>query len=759
MNRQNKANAATPPSRSDALGAATEELLTWFSLSEEALWITGGEGEVREANEAFRRFFPHATENGLSWTGLFSASDADTLRRLKSTGGRTKLKLASSPAGRWIEVICTPLCAGSAGWVARDITEEINAAQALMVSESRLRDLLEASRDWVWETDERLTFTFSNHRVREILGFSPEEIIGSSPLDLMALNDSVKALPMFEELLRRHIPFTLQGQNYQHKNGTEVILESNVAPIIGMDGEFGGFRGIGRDVTERTLHEETLRKSEKKYRDLVENAKDVIFTLNGEGRFTSMNPSFEAITGWQASEWLGRPFYQLLETDQVPRACARFESVMTGGRHPAEEFLVRARSGESIPAEVSSAPLLEDGKIAGVLGVARDVRERKKMEAQWQHAQKMETVGQVAGGIAHDFNNLLTVIRGFNELLQLDFPRDHPAYKKSQAIADASQRAITLTRQLLTFSRKEDPRPVVFNLNDLVCGTVPLLHPVMGETCKIETFLHPSPLSVRADPRHIEQVILNLALNARDAMTMRGKLRLSTQLPSDPVTLGFDFPLPADEFFFLQVQDNGKGMTEEVRSRAFEPFFTTKPHGKGTGLGLATSYGIVRQSGGHIALTSTPGAGTTITIALPRAKSSNSLRQAPARDALMPTGVETVLLVEDEPSVRQLAHTILSRLGYTVVEGRNGTDGLHHWAKRAPKPDLILTDVVMPELGGVQMVQRIRAEDPNVRVLFMSGYSDQANELERDANEAFLPKPFTAQALAKAVRGHLDGTF
>ncbi len=378
-----------------------------------------------------------------------------------------------------------------------------------------------------------------------------------------------------------------------------------------------------------------------------------------------------------------------------------------------------------------------------------------RFEAQFIQAQRLEAVGMLAGGVAHDFNNLLTVILGFSEVVLGELPRDEPVHDRVQQIRNAAKRAAALTRQLLAFSRKQTLAPVILNLNDLVSETEKLLRRLIGEDVVLTTVLDPALGRVNADPGQVEQVLMNLAVNARDAMPTGGRLTIETRNVDMDAAAARQHPEGRPGLWVvLAVRDTGCGMDEATRARIFEPFFTTKEAGKGTGLGLATVYGIVKQSGGFLEVNTAPGRGTTFEVYLPYLAHAPTPVSGSQPDlARLPRGTGTVLLVEDEEGVRTLAGVVLSLAGYTVLEARDGKEALKVCASHAGPIDLVVTDVVMPEMSGRELVDRIAALRAELKVLFVSGYteSDVLRHGVGEAATAFLQKPFTPSVLARKV--------
>jgi signal transduction histidine kinase/ActR/RegA family two-component response regulator len=403
---------------------------------------------------------------------------------------------------------------------------------------------------------------------------------------------------------------------------------------------------------------------------------------------------------------------------------------------------------------------LEKRVQARTWALQQELAERKRTEDQLRQSQKMEAIGRLAGGVAHDFNNVLTVIAGYSDLLMRRLGEEHPLYKNAEEIQTAAQRAASLTRQLLAFSRKQVLQPKVLDLNIVVAGMEKMLRRLIGEDIELRTKLDPHLGKVKADPGQIEQVIMNLAVNARDAMPMGGKLIIETEgVTIDKGTMFQDGELDPREYITISISDTGVGMTEEVKAHLFEPFFTTKGKEKGTGLGLPTSYGIVKQSGGHINVYSEPGKGTTFKVFLPRVEKAAEMLAQHDEAKLLPRGKETVLLVEDEPAVRELAACVLRESGYQVLEACNGKDGMRMAGEHQDHAiDLLITDVIMPHMGGKELADNIRDQRPKIKVLFISGYTDDAlaHHGVLDDGTAFLEKPFSPARLVHKVREVLD---
>jgi len=446
--------------------------------------------------------------------------------------------------------------------------------------------------------------------------------------------------------------------------------------------------------------------------------------------------------------------------EDLPLALELLGRVVRGELRPASQFRVRTAKGDFRVGEFSATPQLYEGRLVGILGIGRDVTERVQLEQQLRQAQKMEAVGRLAGGIAHDFNNILTAITGYADLLLEDLGATDPRRQDADEIHKAADRAAGLTRQLLAFSRQQVLQPTVLEVNTLVSDLEKMLRRLLGEDVALSTRLAPTTGRVKADPGQLEQVIMNLAVNARDAMPNGGKLTLETaNVDLDDAYAADHYPARAGPFVMLAVSDTGIGMSEETQAHMFEPFFTTKEKGKGTGLGLATVYGIIKQSGGFIWVYSEVGQGTTFKLYLPRveelAERASEPAQLPARP---PRGTETVLVVEDEAPVRSVARQVLERHGYTVLEAPSAEAALDLAARYSGAIHLLLTDVVMPGLNGRQLASRLADLRPDARVIFMSGYTDEAVTRHGvlEPGSAYVQKPFTPDAIVRRVREVLD---
>ncbi|MBI5396394.1 MAG: PAS domain S-box protein [Verrucomicrobia bacterium] len=760
--RQSEANLAAAQ-RIAHVGSWMAELRNLENVSQSPLWwsdetyrIFGYEpGTVEVTHEMFARAIAPADRDRV-WAevraALHERRPYNVEHRLLRPDGTERI------VHEHAEVVCDPDTGRPRRFLGtvQDITERKRAEEELKQSHSLLGATLECTADGILVVDTEGKVTSFNRKFLD-LWHIPESLAAKREdqkllqFVLDQLKDPASFLAKIEELYRH--PAAVSSDELEFRDGR--VFERYSQPQRLGDAIVGRVWSF-RDITERKqAEEEHLRLG-----TAVEQAAEAILITDAAGSILYVNPAFEKITGYNRQEALGQN-PRLLKSGKHDNAFYRqMWAALLRGEVWQGRVTNRRKDGAFYEEEATISPIRDAaGRIVNYVGVKRDVTREAALEIQFRQSQKMEAVGRLAGGIAHDFNNILTAILGYCELTRGQIPGDHPARSHVTAVQESAQRAASLTSQLLAFSRKQVLLPQPLDLNAVVNHLKEMLRRLISENIKIVTQLDPAAGGIKADVSQIEQVIMNLAVNAGDAMPRGGTLTIATaNAELDEAYARNHVEVKPGPYVRLSVSDTGVGMTAEVRAHLFEPFFTTKQVGKGTGLGLATVYGIIMQSGGHVTVTSEPGRGSTFDIYLPQIQDATASDRPARTGSVAPRGVETVLLVEDEPRVREMVREILAAAGFTVLEASDGADAL--WlAKRQTQPiHLLLTDVVMPGLGGLELSRRLSAERPQMRVLFMSGYvaSDVVPDQFLKPGAGFLQKPFLPDVLVQRVRELLD---
>jgi two-component system cell cycle sensor histidine kinase/response regulator CckA len=601
-----------------------------------------------------------------------------------------------------------------------------------------------------------------NRALCDLTGYSGEELLARSFKDITFPEDLGKDLEQMRRLIGGEIKFYQTEKRYVHRDGHLITVLLSVSIVRDEQGSPLYFVSQTMDITGRKQAEEQVRESQERYRSLIDTAGDAIFTIAPDGTFTSLNPAVEAMAGISRADWIGKSFAPMVHPEDLALAREMFLRVMRGEPAPVHEL--RGNPGLARPARMEMTLTAQKdgaGKIIGVLGIGRDITERRRLEEKLFQSQKLETVGRLAGGIAHEFNSILTAIIGQSELLLGDLPSQGPLAKSANEIHLAANRAAALTRQLLAYGRKQILQPESLDLNRVIAGMDGVFQHLMGANVATRIIATPGLRMVKADAGQVEQVIMNLAMNARDAMPNGGQFILETgNVVIDPETVGRYPELKPGNYVMLAVTDTGCGMTAEVKARVFEPFFSTKNFGQATGLGLSTCYGIIKQSGGHISIYSEPSRGATFKVYLPQSEEATTAAPVRRLDAPeLPRGTETILLVEDDPALREMAAILLRRLGYTILAAANGIEALSlKQQSGVGHIDLLFTDVVMPHMSGKELADRVRRLHPHTRILFTSAYTENAivHQGMLTRGTALLSKPFTPMALANKLREVLD---
>ncbi len=601
-------------------------------------------------------------------------------------------------------------------------------------------------------------FTYVN---RVVAGLRLEDVLGRSVLEFVGADD--------RGALQEHIARAVRtGEPVEYEmcgvgpHGQPTWYFTRLAPVL-RDGQVVELLGVTTDITARRNAEEGLRESQRTLASLMASFPGMFYRRKPGPSWVIefASPYFRTLTGHPIDALVkGRvSFGDLIHLEDRPRVRDQLDIAVRERRPYEIEYRIQTIDGrEKHVWDRGEGTYSASGRLLALEGVLIDITERKRLEEQLQRAQKVESIGRLAGGLAHDFSNLLTAILGFTDLASLNLPEDSPAQADLKNVRSVAQRGTALTRHLLAFARRQRSQPRPFRLGDLVAGAERMLRRLMGENVELVVSAQTQEDVVEADPTQVEQVLLNLVVNARDAMPNGGRLLIAIGAATLSEGDARETPeaMPG-AYVVLTVQDNGVGMTEDVRRHAFEPFFTTKTAERGTGLGLATSYGIVRQNGGHIRVFSRPGEGTRFEILLPRHAGSPEALEAPLGPGRIPRGEETVLVAEDDPLVRDTMVRTLSDSGYRVMAAEDGEAALERSRTHEGKLDLLVCDVVMPRLGGPDLVERLRRTRPGLKVLYVSGHSMQAipREEDREPHAEFLQKPFMPVELLQRVRSIL----
>lgn len=752
-----------------------------FDYAPDGILITNADGDYLEANSSICSMLGYGNDQlaGMNLSDIVSETEIRHLESAFENGGSRSQYEREWDVRRKdgtlfpADVMATRMPDNNMLTMIRDVSDrrsaETERAELTNQIESQrelLKNIVANVPGIVWEScgspsQGDATGSFVSEYVTTMLGYTVDEWISVPNFWLSIVHPDHQ-----ERVARDAAAAYMDGDScvlefpWITKSGQVIWVESHSAIIFGQNGTPIGLRGVTIDITERKHAAEALQESEERYRDLVENAIDMIYTHDLDGNFSSVNRAGPIITGYSRDEFLGLNMRDMIAPEFVAKAKEMTAAKLEGKNVPAYDIEIIAQDGRRIAVEVNTRLIYDNRVPVQIQGIARDITERKHLEEKFRQSHKMEAIGLLAGGIAHDFNNLLTAISGYSELTLRKMNSDDPLRHNISEIKDAGDRAGALTSQLLAFSRKQVLNPRVHNLNTVISDIEKMLRRIIRESIEFRTILDPGLHNIKADPGQIEQVIMNLSINARDAMPHGGSLVLQTQNINISETEAFDrLNIGPGRFVKMSVKDNGEGMDEETLGRMFEPFFTTKDSGKGTGLGLSTVYGIIKQSGGDIDVFSEVGKGTTFDIYLPSIDdpAQSQKWRGSNGNAQTQNGNETILLVEDEEIVRNLVREILVSGGYKVLEAASGPAALSIYKAHPNKIDLLITDVIMPKMSGLELGDQLVSLSPAIKILFMSGYTDDSIDDSRllEPNRAFIEKPFTPDELARKIRNTL----
>jgi two-component system, cell cycle sensor histidine kinase and response regulator CckA len=734
----------------------------FFSLCPDPLCITDLDGRIRQINRAWTEVLGYRIADLESMTSLDLVHPRDLERsvaevkkllqgiEIESFENRCR---ARDGTYRWLLWSATPALEEKAIFAAaRDVTERKQAEEALRESEERSRAIVDSSVDAILTIDDAGTIQSVNPVVGQIFGYAPHELLGQNVSILIPSGERAQHAEHLATYVRTGIKRILgQIREVQavRKDGSHLPIEIQITEFQVLGRRF--FSGTMRDLTRIREAEEAGRRQHEILQGVFDHIPVMIAFLDDRGAPLVVNREWERTLGWKLEDAQGLDLLAEMYPERSYRDMVL--AFFSAAERRWSEFKTKTKNGSLIDTAWATIRLSDGTAIA----IGEDVSERKRLEQQLWQSQKLEAVGRLAGGIAHDFNNVLNVIMGYAEMLARPLPADGPERRKVAKIQKAAERAASLTRQLLAFSRQQVLQPRVLELGTVVGDVMGMLKRSIGEDIEIRSTLNATG-RVRADPGQMEQVLLNLAVNARDAMPTGGKLTIETSDAEIDEPYARLHPTALEgRYVMLAVSDNGQGMDPATQARIFEPFFTTKAKGKGTGLGLSTVYGIVKQSGGYVWVYSEPGLGTTFNIYLPRVDAQVASREPAARKEGAIT--ETILVVEDQDAGREMITEILGAEGYRIMAAADGNEA-QELARRSPERiDLLLTDVVMPKMSGNDLARALTAHHPDMRVLYMSGYTSEmiSHHGVLDEGILFLQKPFTPGALSKRVRQVLDG--
>ncbi len=738
---------------------------TLFENSLDAIFLSDEDGNIIDANDAWYKMFGYKKEEmeKVNLRALCESEEVlDRWKREISEAGFVKdyeCKAIRKDGMRMEVVINSVATKYSEGRtifqnILRDITEQHRLLNALRKSEEKFSKAFRSSPEPICIcTLEKGIFMEANDAFFDLFKLKRDEVIGKDLVEVGFWANLEERTSTIKKIQKDGRIINYE-RSYKRRDGKTIFYIWSAEQI-----EFEGkicLISILKDVTERIEKEIVLRRSEQRIRAVFQAIPDPMVVYNIEGKVEYLNHAFESVFGWKIEELKGDriPF---VPDDQVEITGQKIEEIFRTKRPIRMETQRLTKDGRALDIELSASLVLDEyGNPTGMVVNLRDITERKRLEAQLLQAQKMEAIGRLTGSIAHDFNNILTSIMGFSELSLLKLPQDSPIGGYLKGILDSSKKASTLIRQLLAFSRKEVIQPINLNLNSIIKGMEGMLKRVLGEDIEFVTYFEKGVKNVRLDPSQLEQVIMNLCVNARDAMPGGGRLTIETcnVILDERYAKTHGVEIPTGPYVMMAITDTGSGIDEDIKDKIFDPFFTTKPKGTGTGLGLSTVYGIVKQNNGYIWCYSEKGKGATFKIYFPAVEEAEDKEREASILIKDLRGTETLLVVEDDDMLREMMIDYLENHGYKVVSARDGIEALKISSEIGEKIDLLVTDVIMPQLGGKELYDRLKAERPALKCIFISGYPENAivkhGVLSPGIN--FLQKPFKLEVLLKFIR-------
>jgi two-component system, cell cycle sensor histidine kinase and response regulator CckA len=787
INRELKAAKASNRQKqlAEKLRISEAQFNSIIATSQEWIWATDNAGNHTFSNPAIENILGYTPDEIIRHGAAHHLVHEEDIPKMRETMSRSieQKKGWSNIVVRWkhkdgtiryLESNAVPIF-DSAGFLKgfhgsdRDITDRKNMEEMLRESEINYRQLFDNSPAGIYRLDfQSGRFIKANDVFCEYAGCSREEINSLSPYDILTEESRKLFLDRVEKISQGiKVPEIVEFE-ILNKKGKRFHVQLHIKNIYDAEGRVIAADVVAHDITERKKVEDALRESEELYIRLVDTLPDLVIRTDFEGKILFANDNTFKMGQYRPEEVEGRNILEFLPIEEHLKAIEKITLIlMEGKKQGPNEYSLFAKDGQKIPYEIISDVFLnKDGTPSGYVHVCRDISQRKQAELEKEHlqerlnqSQKMESVGRLAGGVAHDFNNMLGVILGHTELAMARVESGHPIHAHLREIGKAAERSADLTRQLLAFARKQTFFPRVIDLNETVEGMLEMLQRLIGEDIHLSWLPEGGPLQVKMDPSQLDQILANLCVNARDAISGVGKITIESGNIIFDKTFCADHPdFNHGAYVLLAVSDNGCGMDQETRNKLFEPFFTTKDIGKGTGLGLCTVYGIVRQNSGFVNVYSEPDQGTTFKIYLPRHTGKTEKTKIEEPPEPVARGRETVLVVEDELAILDLSKIILEKQGYQVLSAATPGEAIKLAVEHNGEIHLLITDVVMPEMNGRDLANRILSLYPNMKRLFMSGYTADiiAHQGILDKEMFFIQKPFSRNDLLVKAREALD---
>ena len=777
---ENRMQTRTLESRAESLSQEIRQeksnIRTLLDTLPVGVWVADENGTIILGNPAGEKIWSGIRYIGLAHYGEYKAWWPGTGKRVEAEewGLAQAIKAGKSSTDQEVEIECfdgtlktilnsaAPLLDAEhrvigAVAVNQDITERKEAEKALRESEEQFKAMFEMASIGMAQADPKTgRWLRVNHKLCEITGYSSSEMLAMHIPEITHPEDQERDWEAFQDVINNKSKNYRLEKRYIRKDGTTIWVNVNMTVIRDAAGEPVRTMATIEDVTERKLAE----AERERLMAAIEQAGEIVVVTDPNGSIQYVNPAFETITGYTREEALGQN-PRILKSGAHDNAFYRdLWATLASGKTWTGRIVNKRKNGKLYTEEATISPVCDaKGKIVNYVGVKRDITEHLNLSQQFEQAQKMESVGRLAGGVAHDFNNMLGIILGYTEMAMDKVAPSQPLFGDLQEIRTAAERSRDITRQLLAFARRQTISPVVLDLNATVEGMLKMLRRLIGEDIDLAWLPGRGLWPVNMDPSQLDQLLANLCVNARDAISGVGKLTIETGdvVFQEEYCVDHAGYVPGD-YVMLAVSDSGCGMDKETLDKIFEPFFTTKAVGKGTGLGLATVYGIVKQNSGFVNVYSEPGQGTTFRVYIPR-HAGSSIEIGLASQSELPLGRgETVLLVEDETAILDMGKRMLERLGYTVLAASKPGDAIRLTEAYSGKIHLLMTDVVMPEMNGRDLAERMQALCPGLKCLFMSGYTANviAHHGVLDPGVIFIQKPFSMMNLASKVREALE---